>query len=582
MRKRRLHTYLFLFLISTLLMVGCERTSIPAAISAWLDVPVDGITVPEGETLKIAGHASSVGGVSKIEIWINGLLEYEITNPPSEKNLAKYAQEWTPPGPGEYTIQVLALSADGAASEPDNAVIKVGAPIAEVSEAVIELPEPDLTITGVSLVGDDIVQCDYSNLGGAALPEGREVWIDIHIGPSEAALAQIAHSNIGVDRLFEAGDSGYFTTAPISPAPVWPQLAYCAIDAGDLVAESDESNNDMQRTLGAADLVLQEPPDLTVTGISLVGDNQIQCDYGNLGAAVLPMGRDVWVDIFMGPTEAEMVQISHDNLGVDRLFEAGDSGYLTTGPISPAPAWPQIASCSIDVGDLVAESNEGNNDMQTTLGSHLAIQQATTRFWVEPEQIQAGACTNLYWEVENAQSVKLGSTEVQHEGRYEACHCKDELYRLTVTDLNGVTEEHRVSIQVSGDCTTPQADSGGEESSSGGESSQPSGDSKPPAAPNQLKPLNGADMGCIGSLMLRWEAVSDDSGIAEYQVEVQRHSGDNNWQASPGSTFTGIGGLQKELSVECGWEYRWRVRAIDGAGNAGNWSGWFSFVIPLT
>jgi len=289
-----------------------------------------------------------------------------------------------------------------------------------------------------------------------------------------------------------------------------------------------------------------------------------------------------------------MVQIAHSNIGLDRLFEAGDSGYFTSAPISPAPAWPQLASCSIDVGDLVTETDESNNDMQTTLGSHFVLQGATTRFWVEPEQIQAGACTNLHWEVENAQSVKLGSTEVKHEGRYEACHCKDELYRLTVTDLEGVTEEHRVTIQVTGDCNSAQAESsetesneaesasGGEQSTSGGESPQPSGDSKPPAAPNQLKPLNGADMGCIGSLMLRWEAVSDDSGIAEYQVEVQRHAGDNNWQAAPGSTFTGIGGLQKELSVECGWEYRWRVRAIDGAGNPGNWSGWFTFIIPLT
>lgn len=107
-------------------------------------------------------------------------------------------------------------------------------------------------------------------------------------------------------------------------------------------------------------------------------------------------------------------------------------------------------------------------------------------------------------------------------------------------------------------------------------------DTAPPPAPNQLKPLNGQNMGCVGSLMLRWDAVSDSSGIAQYQVELQRHSGDNNWQAAPGSVFTGIGGTEKEISVECGWEYRWRVRAVDGSGNTGNWSGWFTFTVPLT
>lgn len=82
--------------------------------------------------------------------------------------------------------------------------------------------------------------------------------------------------------------------------------------------------------------------------------------------------------------------------------------------------------------------------------------------------------------------------------------------------------------------------------------------------------------------MLRWEAVSDASGIAEYQIEVQRHAGDNNWKTAPGSPFNGIGGTEKEISLECGWEYRWRVRAVDNQDNISNWSGWFTFVVPLS
>jgi hypothetical protein len=568
----RIGILIILATTGTLVVSGCEMPSTAAGTQVWIDVPVDGITVPEGTLLQIEGHASSPGGVTRIEIWIDGVLRFEVADPVTEDNLSRFSQEWAPPGAGGYTIQVLAISGDGTTSEPDNARVQVGTPIAELSE-------PDLTVTVVSLVDGDRVQCDYSNLGAAALPEGRDVWIDIHIGASEAEFVQIAHSNIGVDHLFEAGDSGNFTSAPISPAPAWPQLVSCSIDVGNLVAESNEGNNDMQLTLGA----YEPEPDLTITGVSLVGEDIVQCDYSNLGGAVLPEGREVWIDIFIGPSEAEFIQTTHSNIGVGRLFETGDSGYFTSAPISPAPAWPQLVSCLIDAGDLVAESDEGNNAMQRTLGgSHLIIQETTVRFWVEPEQIQAGACANLYWEVENAQSVMLGSTEVKPEGRYEACHCKDELYRLTVTDLNGVTEEHRATIRVTGDCTSPQAESGGEESTSDGESSAPSGDSKPPSAPNQLKPVNGVDLGCIPSTMLRWEAVSDDSGIAEYQVEMQRHAGDNNWTNASGSPFTGIGGLQKEISVECGWEYRWRVRAIDGAGNSGNWSGWFTFVIPLT
>ena len=141
---------------------------------------------------------------------------------------------------------------------------------------------------------------------------------------------------------------------------------------------------------------------------------------------------------------------------------------------------------------------------------------------------------------------------------------------------------------MTGDCITPEAppdsdaDQDAPADSGDAGAPPPAVDNDPPPAPNQLKPINGSDLGCISSAMLRWEAVSDDSGIAEYQIEVQRHPGDNNWSNASGSPFTGIGGTEKEISVECGWEYRWRVRAIDGAGNPGNWSGWFTFNIPLT
>jgi hypothetical protein len=48
-----------------------------------------------------------------------------------------------------------------------------------------------------------------------------------------------------------------------------------------------------------------------------------------------------------------------------------------------------------------------------------------------------------------------------------------------------------------------------------------------------------------------------------------------------GSPFS-ASGTTKNISVEIGYTYRWRVRAIDGAGNQSDWSGWFTFNIPLT
>ncbi|MDZ4132721.1 MAG: hypothetical protein U1E11_06240, partial [Dethiobacteria bacterium] len=58
-------------------------------------------------------------------------------------------------------------------------------------------------------------------------------------------------------------------------------------------------------------------------------------------------------------------------------------------------------------------------------------------------------------------------------------------------------------------------------------------------------------------------------------------SGDNNWQPAPGGSLSGLQVKEATVSVECGWYYRWRVRAVDGAGNVSPWSGWSHFAMLL-
>lgn len=108
----------------------------------------------------------------------------------------------------------------------------------------------------------------------------------------------------------------------------------------------------------------------------------------------------------------------------------------------------------------------------------------------------------------------------------------------------------------------------------------PEVDDDPPPAPSLSSPSNGAEPDCTSYIDLVWSAVSDPSGISGYKIEVQRHPGDNNWTAVAGSPF-GETGTTKNIYVECGYTYRWRVRAIDGAGNQSDWSSWFTFNIPL-
>jgi hypothetical protein len=187
------------------------------------------------------------------------------------------------------------------------------------------------------------------------------------------------------------------------------------------------------------------------------------------------------------------------------------------------------------------------------------------QYWADPSEITAGGCTTLYWEVANVSSVVFGGHEQELSGSYHDCMCETQTYPLTITYPNDTTEKFYVTINVGGECATPT----------------PVVDTTAPAPPQQLKPLNGVTLTCSSDTILRWEAPSDPSGISEYRVQVERHSGDNNWQAVPGSVFTGVTDTNLPLSIECGYTYRWKVRAIDGASNPSSWSGWFTFIDPL-
>ncbi len=185
-------------------------------------------------------------------------------------------------------------------------------------------------------------------------------------------------------------------------------------------------------------------------------------------------------------------------------------------------------------------------------------------FWAEPESITAGQCSKLNWHVENVQQVIFGGISQAFDGSFDACLCETTVYPLTVQLLDGSEERHTVQINVTGSCVTPTVP-----------------DTTPPPAPLLQKPANGVSLSCVASTTLMWSEVNDPSGISQYQIEAQRHSGDLNWQAVSGSPFGGVAATTTSLNVECGWTYRWRVRAVDGVGNQGNWSDWFLFTIPL-
>lgn len=357
------HNYLFTrLLIAALFLTACNMPVSTSGVSVWIDVPLDGLEFSGIQTIKIEGHAASPGSISRIEVWINGTLQETINAPLMEGNLASFHTVWTPPAPGEYTIQAIAFGADGSASAPDSARITFG------------------------------------------------------------------------------------SVTPVNGCPT-------------------------------------------------------------------PIGG--------GPTPVSCI---------------------TPAITDTATFTPVVTS--------TPTSQPG----------------AVIQFWADPAKIEAGACTTIRWHVENVQRVVFGGIDQTFDGSYKDCLCADQRYTLTVTHLDGSEEKRSVEIAVNGSCAT--------------QTSPPPQDTTPPPTPSPVVPADGLSIGCKASQSLAWLPVEDASGISEYQVQVQRHSGDNNWQSAPGGEIS-VADKSTSVSVECGWYYRWRVRAMDGAGNLGSWSGWSSFTITL-
>lgn len=108
----------------------------------------------------------------------------------------------------------------------------------------------------------------------------------------------------------------------------------------------------------------------------------------------------------------------------------------------------------------------------------------------------------------------------------------------------------------------------------------PVADTTAPPVPSPVSPTGGTTLACSSSALLNWSTVNDPSGISGYTVEVQRSSDQITWSSAPGSPLNATGD-KATIQVDCGWYYRWHVRATDGAGNTSAWSNWASFNVTF-
>lgn len=116
------------------LLTACGGEGVPSGGPyIWIDAPADGLTVPVDQHVQIEGHAAHSGGIARVEIWVGDELHHVVEDPPTRGDLVRFEQPWIPPGPGDYTVQVVAIGADGVTSAPDSVVLRVLAAVAEAT-----------------------------------------------------------------------------------------------------------------------------------------------------------------------------------------------------------------------------------------------------------------------------------------------------------------------------------------------------------------------------------------------------------------------------------------------------------------
>lgn len=193
-------------------------------------------------------------------------------------------------------------------------------------------------------------------------------------------------------------------------------------------------------------------------------------------------------------------------------------------------------------------------------------------FYAEPGQINAGECSTIYWNVENANRVIFGGTDQQFVGSYKDCMCSSRNFTLRVFNKDGVEKQYTAHVSVNGTCEThdeqPQSDS------------QPQPDTNPPTVPVPAVPANGLTLSCRSSQTLVWQPSTDDvSGISLYYVKLEKQIKRGTWQSAGG--YGPVKDKQVTVNVDCGIQYRWMVRAKDGAGNYSAWSSASTFSVNL-
>jgi hypothetical protein len=140
----------------SLLLAGCNLPlNFSGTTQAWIDAPLDGMTLPLAP-YTIVFHASGPQGVKLMEVSINSQVLASLPNPIPSQGLVHLEQVWQPQSPGRYVIRVRAQNTTGVWTDPDEVTVLIEAststPIPTASQTLSPTPTPTSTPTTTATV----------------------------------------------------------------------------------------------------------------------------------------------------------------------------------------------------------------------------------------------------------------------------------------------------------------------------------------------------------------------------------------------------------------------------------------------
>jgi hypothetical protein len=151
------------FLLASMIVILVSACGPVSSVpQAWFDQPLNGASFPLAP-VEITMHATDPGGISQVQLFVNGEAAESITNQNASSKLAIITTVWVPVAPGEYTLQVRAQSSAGTWSEFATTIVFIGDlrsgdQALEPTSDLVDQPSPTWTPTS----GDESPTSTYT------------------------------------------------------------------------------------------------------------------------------------------------------------------------------------------------------------------------------------------------------------------------------------------------------------------------------------------------------------------------------------------------------------------------------------